>query len=312
MGKGRSLRPEFRPQRRCPACPELRGPARGRTCLGPALPQQYHPPHAQQEQHRRCLTSSRSPRGPRSRGNPTVEVEVFLASGASGAPIVPSGASTGQFEAVELRDGGDRYLGKGVLQAVDHVNDECATPSRGWRGSTSVDRPPAARPRRHPEQGEPRRQRAARDEPRGGPRRRRGDGPPAVALRRRGQRPRAAHADDERPQRRRARRQLRGLPGVHDHAGRRRQLQRGAAVGRRDVPHAQELLHDRGLSTAVGDEGGFAPDLDANEDACKLLLEAIERAGYAPGEQIAIALDPASTELSPTRAPTSSSARAAR
>ncbi|MEQ1787897.1 MAG: phosphopyruvate hydratase, partial [Acidimicrobiales bacterium] len=62
-----------------------------------------------------------------SRGNPTVEVEVFLASGATGRAIVPSGASTGQFEAVELRDGGDRYMGKGVLAAVGHVNDEiCA------------------------------------------------------------------------------------------------------------------------------------------------------------------------------------------
>ena len=175
-----------------------------------------------------------------SRGNPTVEVEVFLASGAEGRAMVPSGASTGQFEAVELRDGGDRFGGKGVERAVDHVNGEIREALLGFDGARPArGRPPDARPRRHRQQGPPRRQRHPRrvaGRGQGGSRR---AGPAAVPLRRRHQRPRAARADDERAQRRRPRRQQRGLPGVHDHAGRRGQLPRGAALGRRDLPRAE-------------------------------------------------------------------------
>ena len=157
-------------------------------------------------------------------------------------------------------------------RAVAHVNDEIADALEGMEAldQRGVDLA-AHRPRRLAEQGQPRRQRAARHQPGGGPRRRRGDRAAAVALRRRRQRPRAAGADDERAQRRRPRRQQRRLPGVHDHAGRRGVLLRGRCAGApRPTTPSRALLHDAGLSTAVGDEGGFAPDLPSNEDALPL------------------------------------------
>ena len=176
-----------------------------------------------------------------SRGNPTVEVEVILDSGASGRAAVPSGASTGEHEAVELRDGGDRYLGKGVATAVGYVNGEIAdllagvevfeqryidnelialdgTDNKGRLGANAILGASLAVAQ------------AAADDLR----------PAAVPLPRRAERPRAAGADDERRQRRRARRQQHRHAGVHDHARRRAQLPRGAALGRRDVPHAEE------------------------------------------------------------------------
>ena len=164
----------------------------------------------------------------------------MLASGASGRAAVPSGASTGEHEAVELRDGGDRYGGKGVATAVGYVNGEIAEELRGLDAlAQRDDRHRPDRPRRHRQQGPPRRQRHPRHQPRRRQGRRRRAGAAAVPLRRRRQRPRAAGADDERRQRRRARRQLDRLPGVHGHAGRRAELLRGAAVGRRDLPRAQ-------------------------------------------------------------------------
>ena len=233
-----------------------------------------------------------------SRGNPTVEVEVVLATGARGRAIVPSGASTGEHEAVELRDGGERFGGKGVETAVGNVNGEIrdalldfealdqrgidttlidldGTPNKARLGANAILGVSLAVAK------------AAADEL-------------ALPLYRYvggSQRAHASRADDERPQRRRARRQQRGLPRVHGDADRRRVVSRGVALGRRDLPRAQEPVARAGLSTLVGDEGGFAPDLAANEDAVRLLVEAIERAGYTPGTDIAIALDPATSEL---------------
>ena len=221
-----------------------------------------------------------------SRGNPTVEVEVLLDSGATGRAAVPSGASTGAYEAVELRDGGDRYGGKGVL--------------------------PRRRPRQRRDRRRRRRARSARP---ARPRRRSrstwtgrptspGSAPtPSSGSRWPWPRPRptrsglplyryvggaGAHVlpvpDDERAQRRRPRRQQRRPPGVHDRARRGGVLRRGAAVGRRDLPRARRpCCTSRGLSTAVGDEGGFAPNLPSNEEAVKVLVEAIEAAGPDAG-----------------------------
>jgi enolase len=233
-----------------------------------------------------------------SRGNPTVEVEVFLASGATGRAIVPSGASTGQFEAAELRDGGDRFMGKGVATAVANVN---GLVNDALDGIEALDQ-------REVDlllidlDGSPNKANLGANALLG------------VSLA-------VAHAAAEET----------GLPlwryvgganahvlpvpmmnvlngGVH--ADNTVDFQEfmvmpvGAASyseGLRwgvETYHALKgLLHDRGLSTAVGDEGGFAPDLANNEEACRFLLEAIEKAGFTPGDQIAIALDPASTEF---------------
>ena len=126
----------------------------------------------------------------------------------------------------------------------------------------------------------------------------------------------AARPDDEHPQRRRARRQLRGRAGVHDRALRRAEVRRSAAHGRRSLPHPQGACSKkRGYSTAVGDEGGFAPNLKSNEEALEVVLEAIAKAGYKPGEQIGICLDPAASEFfdrtasTSSRSPTRASAR---
>jgi enolase len=233
-----------------------------------------------------------------SRGNPTVEVEVVLASGAHGRAIVPSGASTGQFEAVELRDGGARFGGRGVQIAVAHVNGELADALEGVEASeqrfvdaqmVDVD--------------------GTDDKSRLGANAILGVSL-AVA--------RAAAAELDLPLYRYvggANAHVLPVPmmnvvngGVH--ADNSIDLQEfmivpvGAASyaeGLRwgaETYHAlKAILHDRGLSTAVGDEGGFAPDLGANEDGVRVLVEAIEKAGLTPGDDIAIALDPAMTEL---------------
>ena len=233
-----------------------------------------------------------------SRGNPTVEVEIVLDSGASGRAMVSSGASTGQFEAVELRDGGDRYMGKGVLGAVANVNDRIgpaivgmdvfqqreldaalldldATPNKSGLGANAM---------------------------------------LGVSLA-------AAHA---------AAAEL-GLPlyryvggtNAHvlpvpmmnlinggEHADNNVDIQEfmvmpvGAASFSEGLQWGLETYHtlkavlgERGLSTAVGDEGGFAPDLKSNEEALALLVEAIERSGLRPGDDLALAMDVASSEF---------------
>jgi enolase len=233
-----------------------------------------------------------------SRGNPTVEAEVLLDSGARGRAIAPSGASTGIREAVELRDGGQRFGGKGVLRAVAHVNDEIADAIGGLDAFdqravdfTMVDL-----------DGTP-------DKGRLG-----ANAMLAVSL----ANAKAVADDLEIPL-------YRSIGGTNAHAlpvPMLNVLNGGAhaentidfqefmlmpvgaasfAEGLRwgtETYHAlRSVLSERGLATAVGDEGGFAPDLPANEDALTLLLEAIENAGRVPGEEIALALDPATSEL---------------
>jgi enolase len=233
-----------------------------------------------------------------SRGNPTVEVEVFLASGATGRAIVPSGASTGTFEAVELRDGGERFGGKGVLRAVQHVNtalldllegeealdqrrvdqlmlDADGTDNKGGFGANAILGVSLAVAK------------AAADELEI-PLYRYVGGANACVL------PvpmlnvlnGGAHADNTVDLQ-----EFMLMPvGAASFS---EALQWGV-----EIYHVlKRVLHDRGLSTAVGDEGGFAPDLGHNEDAVKLLVEAIERAGRTPGDEVAIALDPASSEI---------------
>ena len=233
-----------------------------------------------------------------SRGNPTVEVEVFLASGATGRAIVPSGASTGQFEAAELRDGGDRYGGKGVARAVAHVNDEIADALEGMEAldQRGVDlllidldgSPNKANLGANALLGTSLAVAHAAAEESGLPLWRYVGGANAHVL------PvpmmnvlnGGVHADNNVDFQ-----EFMLMPiGAASYA---EALRWGA-----ETYHALKgLLHDAGLSTAVGDEGGFAPDLPSNEDACRWLVQAIEKAGYTPGEQIAIALDPASTEF---------------
>jgi enolase len=233
-----------------------------------------------------------------SRGNPTVEAEVILSSGARGRAIAPSGASTGIHEAVELRDGGDRFGGKGVLQAVSNVNRAIADALEGLDALdqraidfTMIDL----------------------------------DGTPdkaslganamlAVSL------ANAKSVADELdlPL-------FRSIGGTNAHALPVPMLNvlNGGAHARNSIDfqefmlmpvgaasfsealrwgtetyHAlRALLAERNLATAVGDEGGFAPDLPANEDAVTLLVEAIKLAGRVPGEDIALAMDPATSEL---------------
>jgi enolase len=233
-----------------------------------------------------------------SRGNPTVEVEVQLRSGAQGRAAVPSGASTGEFEATELRDGGERWQGKGVTRAVANVNGEIAEALTGADASEqqTLDRALIAL------DGTANKSRLGANAILG------------VSLA-------AAHAQAG-EQGLALWRYLGGssarvLPvpmmnvlngGVH--ADNKVDFQEFMVVpcGARtfseclrmgaEVYHAlKRALHERGLSTAVGDEGGFAPDLGSNEDALKMLIAGIEAAGYRPGEDVAIALDPAASEL---------------
>ena len=233
-----------------------------------------------------------------SRGNPTIEVEVVLDSGASGRAIVPSGASTGSFEAVELRDGGPRFGGKGVTRAVGNVNGEIAevlagrdaldqrsvdlalidadgTPNKGRLGANAILGVSLATARAGADELEV-------------PLFRYVGGVDAHVL---------------------------PVPmmnvingGVH--ADNSIDLQEfmimpvGAASFSEALRWGVETYHalatvlkTRGLSTAVGDEGGFAPNLGSNEEAVTVLVEAIEAAGRVPGDEIAIAVDPASSEF---------------
>ena len=233
-----------------------------------------------------------------SRGNPTVEVEVTLDSGATGRAIVPSGASTGAFEAVELRDGGDRLGGKGVLTAVGFANGELADAVTGLDAldQRGVDAELVST------DGTDTKARVGANAILG----------ISLAV------AQAAAAELEVP----LWRQVGGasahvLPvpmmnvlngGAHaDNSVDYQEfmvLPTGAASfseamrwGVETYHSLKSLLHERGLSTAVGDEGGFAPDLASNEEGITYLLEAIERAGLVPGDDMAIAMDAASTEF---------------
>ncbi|HET8620959.1 MAG TPA: phosphopyruvate hydratase [Acidimicrobiales bacterium] len=233
-----------------------------------------------------------------SRGNPTVEVEVFLASGAEGRAIVPSGASTGQFEAVELRDGSARFGGKGVANAVENVNGEIRAALVGWDATDQreIDRQMIdldgtdnkARLGANAILGVSLAVARAAAEDVGLPLYRYVGGTNAHLL------PvpmlnvlnGGAHADNNVDFQ-----EFMIMPvGA---AGFREALRWGA-----ETYHVlKAVLHERGLSTAIGDEGGFAPDLGSNEEALQLLVEAIERADFVPGDDIALALDVASTEF---------------
>lgn len=233
-----------------------------------------------------------------SRGNPTVEVEVTVESGASGRAIVPSGASTGRYEAVERRDGGNRYLGRGVAGAVASVNDEIA---RAAAGLDSYDQ-------RGLDQ-------AMIDlDGTDGLSRLGANAVLGVSLA-------AAHAaaTDSGLSLFRyiggANAHVLPVPMMNvlnggAHAANNIDLQEfmvvpvGAASfrealqwGTETYHHLRRLLVERGLSAGIGDEGGFAPDLDSNEAAVAVLVDAIEAAGLTPGDDMALALDVASTEF---------------
>jgi enolase len=233
-----------------------------------------------------------------SRGNPTVEAEVLLDSGARGRAMSPSGASTGIREAIELRDGGEPFGGKGVLKAVSNVDGEIADALRGLDAldQRSVDFAMIDL------DGTP-------DKGRLG-----ANALLAVSLA-----TAKATADEL------GMPLYRSIGGVNAHVLPVPMLNvlNGGAHARNSIDfqefmlmpvgassfsealrwgvetyHAlQRVLAERNLSTAVGDEGGFAPDLPTNEDALKLLIEAIEQAGRAPGDEIALAMDPATSEL---------------
>ena len=233
-----------------------------------------------------------------SRGNPTVEVELTLRSGAAGRAAVPSGASTGELEAVELRDGGSAWLGKGVQRAVDNINGEIADAVGGRdafdqrgldQGLIELD-------------GTPNKARLG------------ANAILAVSL----AAAHAAAAEERQP----LWRYLGGeaahvlpVPMMNvlnggAHADNKVDFQEFMVVpvgarsfgdalrmGTEVFHHLKRTLHDRGLATAVGDEGGFAPDLESNEAALEALVAGVEAAGYRPGEDLAIALDPATSEL---------------
>jgi enolase len=234
-----------------------------------------------------------------SRGNPTVEVEVFLDSGAKGRAIVPSGASTGTFEAVELRDGDSRaWNGKGVSGAVDNVNDEIADAIEGMEALDQRGVDAALLDL----DGTDNKARLGANALLG----------TSLAV------AKAAADELELPLYRYvggANAHVLPVPMMNvvnggAHADNTIDLQEfmvmpvgAASFGEAlqwgvEIYHVlKKLLHDRGLSTAVGDEGGFAPDLGHNEDAVRVLVEAIEQAGRTPGDEVAIALDPASSEI---------------
>ena len=231
-----------------------------------------------------------------SRGNPTVEVELGLESGALGVALVPSGASTGEHEAVELRDGGDAWLGKGVSTAVANVNGEIAEELLGLDADDqrAVDQALIAL------DGTANKARLGANAILGA----------SLAC------ARAAAVDAGVPL-------YRWVGGTNAHVlpvpmlnvvngGAHAQnsldfqefmlvpagaetFSEALRIGAETYHHLKRLLQERGLATAVGDEGGFAPDLGSAADACEAILEAAERAGHR--DRVALALDPATSEL---------------
>jgi enolase len=234
-----------------------------------------------------------------SRGNPTVEVEVYLEDGGFGRAIVPSGASTGEFEAVEMRDGDkSRFLGKGVTKAVSNVNDVLADKIMGMESTEQVEIDKLMLEL----DGTPNKEVLGANAILG----------VSLAIAR-------ASADSL------------GLPlyqyfgGVNaktlpvpmmnilnggKHADNNVDIQEfmimpvGAKTFKQAFRMGAEIFHNlkavlksKGYNTAVGDEGGFAPNLGSNEEAIQVILEGIEAAGYKPGEEVMIALDPAASEF---------------
>jgi enolase len=231
-----------------------------------------------------------------SRGNPTVEVDVTLESGAFGRAAVPSGASTGQFEAVELRDGGDAYLGKGVTRAVQNVEAELAsalvgmdaadqraldaavaeldgTPNKGRLGANAIlGCSLAAAKASAADAGVPLYRWIGGEDARVLP-------VPMLNVINGG-----AHADNSLDLQ-----EFMIVPGGAE------SFSEALRVAVEVFHTLKAVLHERGLATGVGDEGGFAPDLGSTEEAIELIVQAAERAGHR--SRIALALDPAMTEL---------------
>ncbi len=233
-----------------------------------------------------------------SRGNPTVEVEVALASGARGRAAVPSGASTGEFEAVGLRDGGEPFGGKGVSRAVANAAGELAeavsgrdaadqegldramieadgTPNKGRLGANAIlGVSLAAAKAAASDAGQPLWRHLGGESARILP-------VPMMNVLNGG-----AHADNQVD--------FQEFMVVPCGAG---SFSEALRTGAEIFQALKRTLHDRGLATAVGDEGGFAPDLDSNEAALGVLIDGIEAAGYRPGDDVGIALDPATSEI---------------
>jgi enolase len=233
-----------------------------------------------------------------SRGNPTVEVQLLLASGASGRAAVPSGASTGEFEATELRDGGAAWGGKGVTHAVANVNGEIAdaiagrdaldqagldealidldgTPNKSRLGANAIlGVSLAAAHAAAAHEGVPLWRHLG------------GAGARVLPVPMMNVLNGGAHADNKVDFQ-----EFMVMPaGAATFSD---AMRMGA-----EVFHAlKRTLHDAGLGTAGGDEGGFAPDLGSNEEALQMLVRGIEAAGYIPGEDVFIALDPATSEI---------------
>ena len=233
-----------------------------------------------------------------SRGNPTVEVDVVLRSGAQGRAAVPSGASTGEFEATELRDGGRAWMGKGVANAVGNVNGEIAeavggfdvldqrgldttlidldgTPNKARLGANAILGVSLASARA-----------AAMEESLPLWRYLGGDAARILPVPMMNVLNGGAHADNSVdfqefmivPV---------GAPSFSE----------GLRMGAEVFHHLKKWLHDQGMGGGVGDEGGFAPNLASNEAALDALMKGIEAAGYTPGEDLVIALDPATSEI---------------
>jgi enolase len=234
-----------------------------------------------------------------SRGNPTVEAEVTLETGARGRAAVPSGASTGAHEAVELRDGDpERFLGKGVQKAVANINGEIASAIRGFEGREQLDI-----------------DRAMIDLD-GTPNKRNLGANAILAVSMAAAR--AAAQENGMPLWRylaeESTANLLPVPMMNilnggAHAPNNVDIQEfmvmpvgaetfseGLRMGVEVFHHLKKVLTAKGKNTAVGDEGGFAPDLGSNEEAVEVVLEAIEKAGYRPGEDLVITLDAAATE----------------
>ena len=233
-----------------------------------------------------------------SRGNPTVEVEAGLKSGAAGRAAVPSGASTGEHEAVELRDGGDAFAGNGVTEAVAHVNGEIrdavtgldaadqagldwamieldGTPNKGRLGANAILGVSLAAAKA-----------VAAEEGVSLWRYLGGEGAHVLPVPMMNVLNGGAHADNKVDFQ-----EFMVVPVGFDSFS--EALRAGV-----EVYHGlKKILHDRGMSTAVGDEGGFAPDLESNEAALQMLMAGIEAAGYSAGDDIVIALDPATSEI---------------
>ena len=234
-----------------------------------------------------------------SRGNPTVEAEIILESGARGRAAVPSGASTGEHEAVELRDGDPkRYLGKGVLKAVGHLNEEIRDTLRGFeaREQLDIDRTLIEL------DGTPNKGRLGAN----------------AILAASMAAARAAAAETGLP----LYKYLGGpeanllpVPMMNilnggSHAPNNVDIQefmvmpvgaetfsQGLRMGAEVFHHLKRVLKEQGKNTAVGDEGGFAPDLASNDEAVEVVLLAVERAGYRPVEDIVLAIDAAASEF---------------